>query len=76
MQWISRYSYSILLIHWGVLHFVVKQKLHVNVLGGLHCRRLYCDDGTDSFYLSNRSMYLTIRCEMAQKPFTKKQRQK
>ena len=34
VQWISRYSYSILLIHWGVLHFVVKQKLHVNVLSG------------------------------------------
>lgn len=31
---ISRYSYSILLIHWGVLHFVVKQLLHVNVLSG------------------------------------------
>ena len=31
---ISRYSYSILLIHWGVLHFVVKQVLGVNVLSG------------------------------------------
>ena len=31
---ISRHSYSILLIHWGILHFVVKQVLHVNVLGG------------------------------------------
>lgn len=31
---VSRYSYSILLIHWGVLHFVVKQILHVNVLSG------------------------------------------
>lgn len=34
VQWISRYSYSILLIHWGVLHFMVKQKLHVDVLSG------------------------------------------
>ena len=34
VQWISRYSYSILLIHWGVLHFVVKQKLQVDVLSG------------------------------------------
>lgn len=31
---ISRYSYSILLIHWGVLHFFVKQILHVDVLSG------------------------------------------
>lgn len=31
---VSRYSFSILLIHWGVLHFVVKQLLHVNVLSG------------------------------------------
>lgn len=31
---VSRYSYSILLIHWGVLHFAVKQMLHVNVLSG------------------------------------------
>lgn len=31
---VSRYSFSILLIHWGVLHFVVKQLLGVNVLGG------------------------------------------
>lgn len=31
---LSRYSYSILLIHWGVLHFGVKQLLHVNVLSG------------------------------------------
>lgn len=31
---IGKYSYSILLIHWGVLHFVVKQKLHVDVLSG------------------------------------------
>ena len=31
---IGKYSYSILLIHWGVLHYVVKQMLGVNVLGG------------------------------------------
>ncbi len=31
---VSRYSFSILLLHWGVLHFVVKHVLHVNVLGG------------------------------------------
>lgn len=31
---ISKYSYSILLIHWGVLHFAVKQVLHVDVLSG------------------------------------------
>ncbi len=31
---ISRYSFGILLIHWGVLHYVVKQLLHVNVLAG------------------------------------------
>lgn len=31
---ICKYSFSVLLIHWGVLHFVVKQLLHVNVLGG------------------------------------------
>lgn len=31
---VSRYSFSILLIHWGVLHFIVKQLLGVNVLGG------------------------------------------
>lgn len=31
---ISRYSYSILLLHWGVLHVAVKQILHVNVLSG------------------------------------------
>ena len=31
---LGKYSYSILLIHWGVLHFVVKQLLHVNVLSG------------------------------------------
>lgn len=31
---IGKYSFSILLIHWGVLHFVVKQLLHVNVLSG------------------------------------------
>jgi len=30
----SRYSYSILLIHWGMLHFVTKQLLHVDVLYG------------------------------------------
>ena len=31
---ISRYSFGILLIHWGVLHYVVKQLLHVNVTVG------------------------------------------
>lgn len=36
---ISRYSFGILLIHWGVLHYVVKQILHVSpvqfgVIGG------------------------------------------
>lgn len=30
----GRYSYPVLLIHWGVLHFCVKQVLHVNVLSG------------------------------------------
>lgn len=34
IQLVSRYSFSILLIHWGVLHFGVKQLLHVNVLSG------------------------------------------
>lgn len=29
---ICKYSFSVLLIHWGVLHFFVKQVLHVNVL--------------------------------------------
>lgn len=29
---ISKYSFSILLMHWGVLHFVVKQVLSVDVL--------------------------------------------
>ena len=31
---ISRYSFGILLIHWGILHVLVKQILHVNVLAG------------------------------------------
>ena len=31
---ISKYSYSMLLLHWGVLHVAVKQILHVNVLSG------------------------------------------
>ena len=31
---VGKYSYSILLIHWGVLHFVVKDVLGVDVLGG------------------------------------------
>lgn len=30
----AKYSFSILLIHWGVLHVAVKQILHVNVLSG------------------------------------------
>lgn len=34
IMFLGKYSYSILLIHWGVLHFVVKQVLHVNVLSG------------------------------------------
>lgn len=29
---ICKYSFSILLIHWGVLHYFVKQMLHVDVL--------------------------------------------
>lgn len=29
---ICKYSFSVLLIHWGILHFLVKQVLHVNVL--------------------------------------------
>ena len=31
---VGKYSYSILLIHWGVLHYVVKQQLGIDVLGG------------------------------------------
>ena len=31
---ISRYSFSILLIHWAVLHVIVKDLLHVNVMSG------------------------------------------
>jgi surface polysaccharide O-acyltransferase-like enzyme len=31
---LSNISYSVLLIHWGILHFVVKQILGVNVLSG------------------------------------------
>lgn len=34
LRLVGKYSYSILLIHWGVLHFVVKQILGVNVLAG------------------------------------------
>lgn len=34
VQLISKYSYSMMLLHWGVLHVAVKQILHVNVLGG------------------------------------------
>lgn len=34
VQLISRYSYSMLLLHWGVLHVAVKQILHVDVLSG------------------------------------------
>lgn len=33
-EWISRYSFGIMLIHWGVLHYLVKQILHVNPLTG------------------------------------------
>lgn len=36
VRMIGKYSYSILLIHWGVLHFGVKQVLHVDVwMGGV-----------------------------------------
>lgn len=31
---IGKYSFSILLIHWGVLHVAVKKLLHVNVMSG------------------------------------------
>lgn len=34
VQLVSKYSYSMLLLHWGVLHVAVKQILHVNVLSG------------------------------------------
>ena len=34
VAFLGKYSYSILLIHWGVLHFVVKQLFHVDVLSG------------------------------------------
>lgn len=33
-RFICKYSFSILLIHWGVLHYIVKQIFHVNVLSG------------------------------------------
>lgn len=36
VRMVGKYSYSILLIHWGVLHFGVKQVLHVDVwMGGV-----------------------------------------
>lgn len=31
---ICKYSFSVLLIHWGVLHYIVKQLLHIDVLSG------------------------------------------
>ena len=31
---ISRYSFSILLIHWAALHVIVKDFLHINVMSG------------------------------------------
>lgn len=34
ITFLGKYSYSILLIHWGVLHFAVKQLLSVDVLSG------------------------------------------
>lgn len=34
LRFVGSYSFSILLIHWGVLHVGVKQILHVNVLSG------------------------------------------
>lgn len=34
LRLVGKYSFSILLIHWGVLHFLVKQVLKVNVLSG------------------------------------------
>ena len=38
-----------------------------------HCRRLYCDDGTDSFYLSNRcNDPWQYAAEMAPETFYKK----
>lgn len=34
LRLISRYSFSVLLIHWAVLHVLVKKLLHVNVMCG------------------------------------------
>lgn len=34
LQWINRYSFSILLIHWAALHVVVKDIFKVNVMSG------------------------------------------
>lgn len=34
LQLFSRYSFSVLLIHWAVLHVIVKKMLHVNVMSG------------------------------------------
>lgn len=77
VQWISRYSYSILLIHWGVLHFVVKQKLHVNVLGGGIVGGCIVMMVLTLFISAIGAMILdNTLLKWLQKPFTKKQRQK
>ena len=77
MQWISRYSYSILLIHWGVLHFVVKQKLHVNVLGGGIVGGCIVMMVLTLFISAIGAMILdNTLLKWLQKPLTKKQRQK
>lgn len=34
IRFICKYSFSVLLIHWGVLHYAVKQLLHIDVLSG------------------------------------------
>lgn len=62
---IGKYSYSILLIHWGVLHYAVKQVLHVNVLsGGIveavclpYFSRLHCHLWEPSFWIRPSSVF-------------------
>ena len=77
VQWISRYSYSILLIHWGVLHFAVKQELHVNVLGGGIVGGCIVMMVLTLFISAIGAMILdNTLLKWLQKPFTKKQRQK
>lgn len=34
LKLLANYSFSVMLIHWGILHYVVKQLLHVDVLSG------------------------------------------